>query len=271
MRDKTTPILNAISVYLGVLFLTYCTVYLCACPSAPLAAAIGAEVVFLVISVAIMRAKLFSFPERLLKFLPERIQRCVRTVNRYAQRTRLLVVSIVAVLATIDFAGLSLSVVKNYPSSIAVYTAVPTSYWLGLHPAFTLELLAGALVENNNFAAAEPLYKSILAIRLNLCGPQSDLAGAIYCDLGDLYVRMHKLNVAESWYRRSVALGARTGRAYGALATTLRQEGQLAESKDMYLRALDIRRRVYGVDSRQYSDTLRAYAKLQHHIDRSSN
>ncbi|HEY9792989.1 MAG TPA: tetratricopeptide repeat protein [Candidatus Obscuribacterales bacterium] len=267
MADQQKSIRNAtfwLSSYLAALFVCYCLVYLCACPSKQLAMAIAAEAGALLISIAIFKANVLALPSLLMDRLPERVAKVISSLNNVMQWCRVAVLSVVMLFATIDFSALALAAAGQTNASVAIYSTVPTSYWLGFHPAFTLEMLAGALVENQNFERAEPLYKSLLAVRLKLCGPTSDLAGAIYADLGDFYVRKHELVVAEQWYRRSISLGVRTGRGYTALATVLREEGRLSESHDFYLKALDVRKRVYGQSSKQYQDTLRGYMHLQH-------
>lgn len=261
---KLTPAIStALSIFLGVLFLAYCTVYLCACPSQALACAVCAEIVGLIVSIAIIRSNIFSIPETLLKKIPVPLKSSIESLSGILSSLKLLVLSAITFLAIADFAALCLSLCGLHVPAIALYTTLPVSYWMGLHPAFSLEMLAGALVENNSFERAEPLFLEVKKIRIKLTGPESSLASAVYADLGDLYVRKHDLSTAEYWYRRSVALGAHTGRSYTGLATVLRESGSLDESQKCYLKALSLRKLAFGESSKQYKDTLRGYSRLQ--------
>ncbi len=58
-------------------------------------------------------------------------------------------------------------------------------------------MLAGALVANKEYKRAEPLLLEVMDIRIKFSGPQSDLASAIYAEIGDLYVRENDLVSAE--------------------------------------------------------------------------
>jgi tetratricopeptide (TPR) repeat protein len=264
-------ITTALTIFLGGLFIAYCLVYLCACPSPALAAAVSVEVICLIISIIVIRAKIFSLPDKLLAKIPESLRRHLAAVQHRINWCKMSVLSILVLFAVTDFAALTLSVAGLRSAAVLLYTALPATYWIGLHPAFSLEMLAGALVENRDFERAEPFFKEVLEIRTSLCGPESDLASAIYADLGDLYVRKHDLLAAEQWYRRTVAIGPRTGRGYTALATVLREQGRFVESQQYYLKALALRKRIYGASSRQYGDTQRGYLRLQQLIRENRN
>jgi tetratricopeptide (TPR) repeat protein len=255
--------LNALSIYLPALFIAYCAACLWACPSAALAAATAGELFLLMLSVLMLRSKFLVMPAQLMNLLPASFKRRWGTVGRWAQQAKLALLISVAIVASCDFFGFALALGRQYQASAAVYSLLPVSYWLGTHPAFTLEMLAGAMVEAKKFKEAEPLYATLLKVRRNVSGKESDLVGAMYCDIGDLCVREGDLKTAEQWYRRSVAMGPRTGRGYGALATTLRETNQFEESERYYLLALDLRERVFGKGSKQYMDTLRAYNVLK--------
>ncbi len=255
--------LSAVLRYvLGALFVCYCVVYLCACPSAQLALAVVAEFVGLVISVLIFRSNIFSIPPIILQKIPESIKCAWQKIQDAMNYCKIGFFSVVLLLGLMDFSALGLSIAGEYAHSAKLYMLLPATYWVGMHPAISLEVLAGALVENKDFARAEPLYKEVLSIRLKLCGPESDLASAIYADLGDFYVRKNDLASAEKFYRKAILIGPRTGRGYTALATVLRERGEFAASKSFYLKALAVRAKVYGIASSQYADTNRAYLRL---------
>lgn len=253
----------ALTVFVGALFLAYCTVYLCACPSAPLACAVGAELIAFIVSVVIIKANVFAVPQKWITKIPESVRKLFRTLAGCFNKLKLLALLVVSFVAAVDFTALCLSLLGQYSAAIALYTWTPVTYWIGLHPAFSLEILAGALVQNHEYDRAEPLYLEVKSIRFKLAGPKSDLASAIYADLGDLSVRRNELAAAEKWYRQSVSLGPHTGRAYTGLATVLRETGQYSESRQWYLKALSLRKKIYGNQSKQYNDTLRGYIKLQ--------
>lgn len=269
MQQQKVPALapsNArfwLSTYLAVLYTVYCAVYLIACPSRALFTAVGTQVLFLLVSLAIYRANIFTVPSSLTRRLPQAFTRCAAASRKWLDRCIVAALLIVVTVATIDFSALALACARMYNASRAIYSSLPITYWLGLHPAFTLEILAGALVEHQNYNVAEPLYRELVSIRIIVAGPRSDLASAIYADMGDFCVRKHDLSSAVDWYRRSVALGSRTGRAYTGLASALRERGDFSESERCYLEALRIRKQLYGTQSRQYNDTLHGYIRLQ--------
>jgi len=257
------PTANALTFILPAFFLAYCCIYLWACPSPALATAVGGEIMAFVISLAVFKACIFTLPKGVLAKLPERLKDWLASSRTFVDYSKVIVLSLVLFFALTDFAALCFSVTGMNQIGATIYRICPSTYWLGLHPAFSLEMLAGALVQSKNFKQAEPLYSEILDIRTKLCGADSDLASAIYADLGDFYVRSNDLAKAEHWYRRSIEIGPRTGRGYTALATLLRESGRYAESREYYLKALELRAKVFGVDSKQYKDTERGYNRLQ--------
>lgn len=262
-KTKLQSVNFVLSSLLGLLFLLYCVVYLCACPSVSLACAVGAELLAFVISVLVIKSGVFAIPEKWLCKIPQPIRAAHSRIMAQFDKVKLFVLGAVTLVALIDFAALCLSLLGLYGPAIALYTCMPVSYWMGLHPAFSLEMLAGALVQSKNYERAEPLFLEVKSIRVRLAGPDSDLASAIYADLGDLKVRRNDLPAAEQWYRRSVAVGPRTGRASTGLATVLRELGNYSESEHWYQVALARRKLVFGEQSKQYSDTMRGYLSLQ--------
>jgi tetratricopeptide (TPR) repeat protein len=254
---------NWLAFYLAGLFLAYCLIYLCACPSPQLALAIFAELLAVVVSLAILRAGLFKLPAAALSRLPPSLQAALTAWRRTASWLKATLFAAMALATSVDFCALTLSVAGAGAQSAALYCAMPVTSWVGLHPAFSLEMLAGALVQSQNYQKAEPLYHTLISIRTTVCGRNSDQVGAIYADMGDFCVRKHDLPSAQIWYRRSLSLGTHTGRACTGLATTLREQGKFAESQQYYLQALQVRKALYGMHSRQYNDTLRGYTRLQ--------
>jgi hypothetical protein len=260
---------RVLGIYLGVMFLVYCVTFLWACPKPDLAGAVGAEVFLFAVSIMLIRANAFSFNFKLPK-LPAWMDGFVAGWKKSLvalQGIKLLVLVALSILVTIDFTGFASAAFCDTPWTVTLY-CVPGSQLIGLHPAATLEVLAGAYVEHKEFHRAEKLYMDILAVRSRVFGATSGPVGALYADLGDLSVRESNFKNAEYWYRKSVDLSeapggpAATGRALTGLATVLRQSGSLQESEQCYKKALCIRARIYGPASRQYHDTERAYEQL---------
>lgn len=269
-KDEAVSRANRVlGIYLGVMFLLYCATFLCACPRGDLFFAVSAEVLIFLVSLVLFRAKIFKLPSNLLK-LSARTSKYVAGFRHgvgILQGARLALLAIVASLVTIDFTAFATAAFGNSACTRTLY-CFPVSQLIGLHPAATLEVLAGAYVEHKEYARAEKLYMDILAVRIKMFGPKGGPVSALYADLGDLNVRQNKLDAAANWYRKSVELSESsggppgTGRALTGLATVLRQRGDLKESEKCYLKALAIRSRLYGTDSKQYHDTLRGYERL---------
>ena len=260
---------RVLSVYLGVVFLVYCATFLWACPKADLACAVCAELIVFAISIFFLWANAFRFRTKLPK-LPQWASGSVAGMKRSSailENIKLPVLVISATLVTIDFSAFATAAFGNTPLTVALY-CIPGSQLVGFHPAATLEILAGAYVEHKEFARAEKLYRDILNVRIRVFGAVSGPVGALYSDLADLNVRQNKMEKAEYWYRRSIAVSEApggpppTGRALTGLATVLRQRRHFQESEQCYLKALSVRALLYGTDSRQYHDTQRAYEQL---------
>ncbi len=262
-KPSLAQVVNCLGLYLAALFAAYGIVYLKACPSPALATAVAAEVIAFGVGMIVWKANFFKIPNSIVTKLPEVVTAFIQNTRTVVTRTKFVILLSVAMLITLDFGALASCLCGAYPIGSSLYSVMPCSFWAGLHPAFSLELLTGALVTHRNYERAEPLYYTLLSIRKNVCGPSSDLVGAFYADLGDFYVRQSQLEIAEGWYRKSVALGPRTGRAFTALATVLREQGKLEESRVYYVKALSLREKSFGSGSKQYADTLRGYRQLQ--------
>lgn len=264
--NQTKPPLNqivyALGLYVAFIGAAYGLIYLCACPSPALATAMFAELLAFCVGMIIWRSNIFKIPNSIQSKIPAFFSSSMKKSGAVFIRLKFAILLVLATAITIDFAALIACLCSAYQISTIMYSALPASYWIGLHPAFSLEILAGAMVTNRDYKRAEPLYQELLTIRQNVCGPDSDSVGAFYADFGDYYVRQSWLDIAEGWYRKSVALGARTGRAYTALATALREQGKFKESQEYYVKALSVREKLFGTTSKQYNDTLRGYQRL---------
>lgn len=255
-----------LSLYLGILFLAYCLIFLWVCPSAGLATAVVVEIGVFCLSLLLLKKKLFTLPSW-LTWLSRKFStvtstpRVTATIRSY-RYARISILSLIALFASFDFVAFSTGAFCNSPITAQLYCLVPTSQLIGLRPASTLESLTGAFVQRGDLLKAESLYYSILEVRKQTTGPRSDLVAALYADLGDLNVRKHDLPSAARCYRQATILAPSSGRALTGLATTLRELGNFAESESYYLKALDCRSRTFGTSSRLYKDTLRGYMKL---------
>src|SRR5579883_3451148 len=99
----------ALSIFVGALFLAYCTVYLCACPSLPLASAVFAELLGFVISIMMIKANVFVIPEKWLKRVPQCAVDFCRNLRDCFDKLKLLLLSVLSVVAAVDFMALCLS------------------------------------------------------------------------------------------------------------------------------------------------------------------
>ncbi len=131
MKNIISELLQTITivlgVYLGVLFIAYCIVYLCACPSHTLAVAVGAEICGLLISIVIIRTKMFSIPRRFMDQIPESIKIKLQKMQDYINWCKFALLSLVVLFATVDFIAVNLSLQKMYAPAITLYTILPTT------------------------------------------------------------------------------------------------------------------------------------------------
>jgi tetratricopeptide (TPR) repeat protein len=262
--EGMSRISNALSIYLGAIFLAYCAVFLQVCPSLKLFTAVMVEVAVFGMSVLMLYKSPLQMRWKIFDKVTSLMERhgWLTTALASCRAVRMITLCLVTILVTCDFTAFCSAAFFRTPLTVTMYSVVPASRLVGLHPAATLEMLAGAFVESKHFESAEPLYFTILEVRKCTAGSRSDLVAALYTDLGDLNIRKNSLPRAEQWYRESIKIGQGSGRALTGLATTLREEGQFSESKLCYLQALKLRSAAFGTASKQYHDTLRGYETL---------
>lgn len=121
--EKLDSIITILSIGLPTLFIAYCLVYLSACPSPRLAAAVGAELFALIISIVVIRAKLFSFPSKLIELIPLSLRKKIERVQNGIRWCKFTVLSMFLLYILIDFSALCLSVVHYFTPAIVLYTA----------------------------------------------------------------------------------------------------------------------------------------------------
>jgi tetratricopeptide (TPR) repeat protein len=123
------------------------------------------------------------------------------------------------------------------------------------HPATaqTLNLLAGALKERQQFVEAEQCYREALAIRRELFGEQSLEAAETLNDLGQLFYAQGRFAEAEPLLREALDLRQRLGAEPADVASSLanvgsllRDRGQLTEAEPLLRQALALRERRFG-------------------------
>src|SRR5271170_3580479 len=138
---------RCLSIYLGALFLAYCLIFLCVCPSAKLACAVLLEIALFSVSLALINRRFSFLPSSVTNLLHH-----LATLPRlhhpilYIRSLRLLAITLVALLVSLDFTAFCTAAFCNTPFTAALYCLPPGSQLLGLHPAATLESLAGAFV-----------------------------------------------------------------------------------------------------------------------------
>jgi tetratricopeptide (TPR) repeat protein len=129
-------------------------------------------------------------------------------------------------------------------------------------PAFSLELLAGAFVDDKKFERAEPIELAIVDLRKGLYGERSELVAAAFADLGDLYRRWHRLPESASYYERSIVLTKQlqVSQGWGSPATRLGTvywaTGRRQEAERVFDDAIAIRTKVFGAESPKVRETL---------------
>lgn len=258
-KSKPSPNLTVITS--GIILL-YSLLLFPICPSPNLAFAIALELAaFLLIAVPIRGGAglpFFAWPQKVLDSLCSKFPLLEKIRGGWRKVTVVIALMLVCG-AAIDLAAVWMAATGFTQGAVSLYSALPVSYLLGAHPAFSLEMLTGACVESHQYERAEQLYKAVLAVRRNVYGENHPMVAALYADLGDLNRKMNRLDVAQQWYQASLALNEGQGRAAHTLANMLRDEGNTAESEGFYKQALALRARFFGTDSAKYQATLNDY------------
>ena len=123
-----------------------------------------------------------------------------------------------------------------------------------LDVAETLNNLAWALKERNDYHAAEPLYREALATRQKLLGDEHELVAQVLNNLGQLEYARGEFDVAEPLLRQALdmrlrLLGAEHRDVASSLAnlgSLLRDRGETAEAEQLLRQALATRRKLSG-------------------------
>ena len=273
MKEKSLPkTAGTLALLANGVFLVYLSVFACAQPSGPLIAAVLFEVVFFMSMLAyrIWRSRTESArqAEAALQYLEHRSKVVFFGRNGFALAGTILSACACLLMLT-DLAALLLANSGQRQAAVSIYSLIAPPVVLGLHPAFTLEMLAGAYIQAGKFDKAEELEFTVVAIRKSVAGEKHELTAAIYADLGDLYRRAGKPNLAEASYRKSISLSKaiRYSRGYGSpltkLASLLRDEQRFSQAEEAYGEALAVREKIFGKKSLKVAETLKEYSLLK--------
>ena len=256
----------------NAIFLVYLNVFACAQPSGPLVAAVAFEIVFFSAMIAYRfwrrKTQAAHEAESALQYL-ERHSRLIWASRNGLALTGVILSSAACLFLTVDLAALLFANCGNRYAAVKLYRLVAPPAVLDMHPAFSLEMLAGAYIQAGKFEKAEQLEFTLIDIRRAVVGEKHELMAAIYADLADLYKRMGKLSQAESCYRRAISLSKEIHYALGygspltKLAVLLRDEQRFAQSEQAFQEALSVREKIFGGKSLKVADTLKEYSLLK--------
>jgi tetratricopeptide (TPR) repeat protein len=264
------------SWYCGALVLLAFCLFAVACPSKELLLAIAFEVAVVGILIA----------WRSTKWKRKQAQEREELLTLYANKWRLfgrarsladasiaLLWLCAAVVLTVEGVGLGGAFFKiDREFTRSFYTTVRWSEVVGLHPAATLELLAGAFSQGGNYVEAERLYQEILFVRKQLYGDRHIMRASIYADLGNLFQKQGKFQQAEVAYRQALATWRQeqwSGSVVNRLGNSLRSQGKFAEAEAAYQKALAIRGKQFGKSNYRVAETSFCYAALLKDMNRT--
>jgi hypothetical protein len=260
-----------LTVVANIIFLLYLVVFVSAQPSPPLVGAVGFELVvfFCLIGYRHWRGqtKGWQQADSALQSIEDN-HKSVYVIRRTLAAASMAILAAICLYAGVDLTALVLARFGKPEWSKPIYLAIAPPLALGIHPAFSMELLAGAEIDAAKLATAEPLLSSLLAIRTDFAGAHSELTAAMYANLGDYYRKFRRNKEAERYYQRSIALSKDLNlpQGYGSpmtkLAALLRDEHRFAESQQCFTDALTVRTRIFGKDSQKVAETLLENAVL---------
>ncbi|HEY9679620.1 MAG TPA: tetratricopeptide repeat protein [Drouetiella sp.] len=254
--------LNAVNL----LVLAYLVVYARACPSAALVSAVLFEIAFYVclLTYRFWRSRQpKSADQAAIVSLSEewKLFGRVRTAKLW---TTLCASLMVALYLTVDLGALLSANSGHLNTALKVYEVIAPPASQALHPAFSLELLAGAYVESKQFQKAEPLELGLFELRKDLAGENSELVAAMLANLGDMYAKENRNAEAENYYLRAIAMTDKLHlpQGYGSPMTKLgilySNEKRYEEAQRAFDSARAIRARIFGANSEKVGETLQA-------------
>ncbi len=244
--------------------------FACACPKQELFFAIGIEVTVFIglVTWRFFRSQSKGGKAKSVVLSELTSGEKTKIAKQIYERSATVLWLLAATIISFDFAAFTSAFCGDFNKSQKLYTKMPVSIAVGLHPAATLEMLSGAYVEAKNYPKAEHLYATIEKIRLQTYGASHEMMVALYTDFGDLFCKQMQLEKAASYYLRAIELSKRIngpsgyGRPLTGLANTLRDRGRYAEANTTYSEALSLRQELYGADSEKVAETKKEYAIL---------
>ena len=270
-QSQLSLLTDWLSLYAACLFLLYMLIFAAAYPKIELMSAIAFEVAIFSVLALWRYNRSKSTDEIAKKVVLEQVSVQIPVMaTSYKLWQRLLLGGwvIACLLMNIDLTALCLAYGGRIPSSENLYVHVPISLFFGMHPAASLETLAGAYVEAGKFGPAERLFNEVRDIRLQIYGPKNDMMVALDTDFGDLYYKEKKYDQAAQAYTKAIALSKETnsptgyGRPLTGLANVMRARGQLTGARQAYEEALEMRVKLYGSENWRVGQTLKDYAEL---------
>lgn len=246
-----------------------------ACPTPQLIAAVGFECAFLIALIYWRHCRSASRSTPPGDTTQFRANRWLR--DQYPHLARLchavrlagtVITLVLAVAAAFELSAMALAFAGMTEAAERLYIAVPVSRIATGHPAQTIEYLAGAYADAGKYSAAHPLYRSLARIRAASLPRSDELVGAIWTDVGMLYMREKKYVQAEEAFRHSLALSTnaaydlRAGRLLTGLANALREQHRYLEAEQIYLHAITMRSQRFGAQSFKVAESLNDYANL---------
>lgn len=243
----------------------YLLLLTCTHPCRELILAVFVEALFLISCIAIRiiskrrksaQLKSLVLDEVLFQFRPLKLLRI------FLASVAAFLLGLLFFVLLIDFSALMASKLKAFDCARCIYQGFP-AYRLydGAHPAFSLEVLSGACIEEGKYAEAHIYTQELLKIRESIYGTDSWMYGGMVANLGGLYYREGRFPEAEKTYRQSIricrdAVGYRNlGSALTRMGNCLREQGKYGEASAAYQEALAMRIREFGADSPRVGET----------------
>ncbi len=254
-RQKVDAIASYLTTALSAVVFVYLVIFSCAQPSPQLIGATIFEALFLFVLLTYRWWKSGTLQSKQAKAALAVLESNSTSFTRLRILTVGVSITIAAVIllfAIVDLTALTSANFGKFQVAQPLYVLTAPPVWSGLQPAFSLEILAGACVESNNFAKAERLELANLSIRRAIVGENHELVASSYCDLGDLYNRYNRPVDAENSYHKAIDFATKIGypRGFGkpmtSLACLLRDEKRYDESEQSFSKALTMRQKLFG-------------------------
>ncbi len=271
MLDRMPRLGSIMTITANVLFLCYLMVFAWARQSPELFAAAGIDLLAFAVLVSYRAWKRTTRSYTQEQTSLAKIERSLRFVyvgRRIFSSSVALVLGLTCAYLVADLAALVSAASGNVGLSQRIYLLLAPPKQLAIHPAFSMELLAGAYIEAGKYQMAEPLEQALLEIRQTTYGPRSEEIAAMYASIGDFCRRRRFDQEAEAWYRKAILLTQELhlAQGYGSpmtkLACLLRDQRRFPESHDCFEKALKIRTSIFGPLSTKVAETKSEYAVL---------